>query len=68
MFQTKLIQHQGRFVQSRVSAKFDFIHESLRNKFSCILFAYSWWLDAVKRREKITRENAFEQKKKKPGL
>jgi len=25
-------------------------------------------LDAVKRKEKIIRENAFEQKKKKPGL
>ena len=27
-----------------------------------------WWLDALKRREEITRENTFEQKKKKPGL
>ena len=24
-----------------------------------------WWLEALKRREKIIRENAFEQKKKK---
>ena len=28
----------------------------------------NWWLDAPKRREEITRENTFEQKKKKPGL
>ena len=27
-----------------------------------------WWLDALKRREEIIRENTFEQKKKKPGL
>ena len=27
-----------------------------------------WRLDALKRREKIIRENAFEQKKKNPGL
>ena len=55
--------------QPRVSAKFDFIlYESLRSKFSCILFACNWWWDALKRREKIIRENAFEQKKKKPGL
>ena len=27
-----------------------------------------WWLDALKRTEKIIRENAFEQKKKNPGL
>ena len=26
----------------------------------------TWWLDALKRIEKIIRENAFEQKKKKP--
>ena len=27
-----------------------------------------WWLDALKRTEKIIRENAFEQKKKNPWL
>ena len=27
-----------------------------------------WWLDALKRIEKIIRENAFEQKKNKPRL
>ena len=27
-----------------------------------------WWLDALKRREEITLDNTFEQKKKKPGL
>ena len=27
-----------------------------------------WWWDAPKRREKIIRENAFGQQKKKPGL
>ena len=27
-----------------------------------------WWLDALKRIEKIMRGNAFEQKKKKHGL
>ena len=28
----------------------------------------SWWLEAQKIAEKIIRENAFEQNKKKPGL
>ena len=27
-----------------------------------------WWLDALKRMKEIVRENAFEQKEKKPGL
>ena len=33
-----------------------------------LLLPTIWWLDALKRREKIVRENAFKQKKKKPGL
>ena len=28
----------------------------------------SWWLEALKIAEKIIQENAFEPKKKKPGL
>ena len=28
----------------------------------------SWWLETLKIAEKIIRENAFEQNKKKPGL
>ena len=53
---------------------------SLRSRFS-VLFLWTrklifskksastiWWLDALKRIEKIIRENAFEQKKKKPRL
>ena len=36
---------------------------------SVIFFlATIWWLDALKRIEKIIRQNAFEQKKKKPRL
>ena len=39
-------------------------------KASSVLFLLLtiWWMDAVKRIEKIIRENAFEQKKKKPRL
>ena len=47
---------------------FHFRYESLRSKFSFILFPTIWLLGALKGREKIIRENAFEQKKKKPGL
>ena len=28
----------------------------------------SWWLEALKETEEVIQENAFEQKKKKPGL
>ena len=28
----------------------------------------NWWLDTLKRTEKIVRESAFDKKKKKPGL
>ena len=31
-------------------------------------FSTSWWLEALKITEKIIRENAFEDKKKKSGL
>ena len=31
-------------------------------------FSIIWWLDGLKRIEKIILENSFEQKKKKPGL
>ena len=45
-------------------------YESLKSKFSLILFAYNyiWWSDTLKRIEKILWESAFDQKKKKPGL
>ena len=39
--------------QPRVSAKFDFIYESLRSKFSCILFAYNLMIGCSKKK----REN-----------
>ena len=47
---------QGRVVQS------------IQSKFSFILFAYNLMIGYSKRIEKIIRENAFEQKKKKPRL
>ena len=53
--------------QPRVSAKFELRHESLKIKFSLILFAYNG-LDARKRIAKIIRQSAFDKKKKKPGL
>ena len=49
-----------------VIAKFEHKYESLKSKFSLILFAYN--LDTLKRIKKIIRESAFDSKKKKPGL
>ena len=58
--------NQDRIVQ-RVSAKFDFMKAREAN--SVLLFLPTiWWLDALKRREEITRENTLDQKKKKLGL
>ena len=71
-----IIMIQGRVVQSwvnitRVSARFEFWCESLKSKLiihlnSFCQQAHDWML--LKLTEKIIRENAFEQKKKKPGL
>ena len=71
-----IIMIQGRVVQSwvnitRVSARFEFWYESLKSKLiihlnSFCQQAHDWML--LKLTEKIIRENAFEQKKKKPGL
>ena len=47
--------------------KFDFRYESLRSKFSFILSANNLMIGCSKK-EEITRENTFEQKKKKLGL
>ena len=33
-----------------------------------IVICTIWWLDTLKRKEKIIRESAFDKKKKKPGL
>ena len=51
-----------------VSAKFELRYESLKNKSSLILFAYNLVIGYSKRIEKIIRESAFDEKKKKPGL
>ena len=59
--------HLGRVVQ-RVSAKFDFRYESLRSKFSFILFANNLMIGCSKKKRGNYPENTFEQKKKKPGL
>ena len=48
--------------------RFEFRYESLKIKFSFILFVYNLMIAFSKRIEEITRENAFEQTKKKPGL
>ena len=40
----------------------------LKGKFRFIIFVYNLMINALKRIEKIIRKNAFEQKKKKPGL
>ena len=53
----------------RVSVKFEFRYESLKSKFSFNSFCQQ--VDdgmLLKIKEKIIRENTFEQKKKKPGL
>ena len=39
-----------------------------KNKSSLILFAYNLMIGYSKRIEKIIRESAFDEKKKKPGL
>ena len=52
-----------------VSATFKFRYGSLKSKVSFIIFLTPiWWLDTLKRIEKIIRESAFEQKKGKPRL
>ena len=49
-----------------ISAKLEFRYESLKSRFSFILFAYNLMIGCSKRIEQIIWENAFEQKKKKP--
>ena len=58
---------QGWVVQSRVSAEFQVRYESLKSKFSFIVFLYNLMISCPKIK-KIIPKNAFEQKKKKPGL
>ena len=48
--------------------KFELRYESLKNKSSLILFAYNLMIGYSKRMEKIIRESAFDEKKKKPRL
>ena len=48
--------------------KFELRYESLKSKSSLILFAYNLMIGYSKRIEKIIRESAFDEKKKKPGL
>ena len=53
----------------RVIAKFLISDMKAWEAISILFFLPAiWWLEALKRREKITQENAFEQKKKKPQL
>ena len=51
-----------------VSAKFELGYESLKSKFTLILFAYNLMTGYSKRIEKIIRQCAFDKKKKKPWL
>lgn len=49
--------------------KLEFRHESLKNKFSLILFVYGLMNNGLKRIEKIIRENVLiKPKKKELGL
>ena len=50
----------------RISARFEFRYESLKSISILILFVYK--LEALQITEKITGENGFEHKKRKPGL
>ena len=57
----------GQVAQSWVKitlgqCKFEFYNRGLSS------FSIIWWLDALKRKLKIIRENAFEQNNKKPEL
>ena len=49
-------------------SKFEFRYESLKSKFSLILFVNNLGLATLKRIEKIVGENAFDEKKKRPRL
>ena len=51
-----------------VIAKFELKYESLKSKFSLILFAYNLMIGYSKKNKEIIRESAFDSKKKKPGL
>ena len=62
----KIVLHWAELF--RVSAKFEFRFESLKSISVLILLTTIWWLEALKITEQIIRENAFEHKKKKPGL
>ena len=65
---------QGRVVRSwvkitKVSARFDFRFEPLKSISVLILFVYKLMIgSSYKITEKIIQENAFEHKKRKPGL
>ena len=48
--------------------KLELSYESLKDKSSLIFFAYNLMIGYSKRIEKIIRESAFDEKKKKPGL
>ena len=71
-----IIMIQGWVVQSwvnitRVSTRFEFWYKSLKSKLIIHLNSFCQQVDdwmVLKLTEKIIRENAFEQKKKKPGL
>ena len=52
----------------KVSTKFEFRYESLKSKFSLILFVYNLVIKYSKQNKKIFRENVFNEKKKRPGL
>ena len=54
--------------QPRVSARFEFRFESLKSSSVLILLVYRLMIGSSKNNGEIIRENAFEHKKKKPGL
>ena len=50
-----------------IGAKFELRYESLKSKFSLILFAYNLMIGYSKKKEKIILEGAFDKKKTNPG-
>ena len=52
----------------RVSSKFEFRYESLKSKFSLILFVNNLMIGYSKRNRENCPRNAFDEKKKRPGF
>ena len=58
---------QGRVKLPRVSAKFDLDMKAWEADSVLFFLPTIWWLVALKKREKIIRENAFGKRKRNPS-